>query len=88
MSAGALPLFDRHAAHEQTPQARLHARAYLGNEALQHRATGQQHLVADQPAIGVVEQRARAVGARPAQGAQPATETQLHATVGKFAVEP
>lgn len=78
----ALSLRIRHTAPEQTPQARLHARAHLGDKALQHRDARPQHLVADQPAVGIVEQRAGTVGARPAQGAQPTAKPELHAAGG------
>lgn len=60
--------------------------AYLGDEALKYGDAWEQYLVADQPTVGVIEQCAEPVGARPAQHAQPASEEEPDAAVGELAV--
>ena len=79
-------LFARHIAGEGAPEPAGGPGANAGDQALKSRRARQQHLLRHQPGGRAVEQHARPVRARPAQGVEPARQAEADGRIGELAV--
>ena len=79
-------LFARHVAGEGPPESAGGPGADAGHQALESRRPRQQHLLRHQPGGRTVEQHARPVRARPAEGVEPTGQAETDERVGELAV--
>lgn len=80
------PLLARHVAGESAPEPARGPGANAGYQALQGRRPRQEHLLYHRPGGRAVEQHARPVCARPAQGVEPASQAEVDEWIRELAI--